>query len=236
MRDGETVLVHGDYDVDGMCSTTLLTRVAARARRATSCRSSRIASTDGYDLTDAGRARGASTRGATRRRDVRLRHERASQPVADAARGRASTSSSSITTSRAGARCRRAVAVLNPKRPGCAYPDKDLVRGRASRSSSRSRSRARSAATRTSSTACSISWRSRRSPTSRRCAARTACSRATASSMLDESPQPRAARAHPRGGARRQAAHRGPRRASSSRRGSTRSAGSATRCAASSCC
>src|SRR3954469_13187502 len=26
IRDGETILVHGDYDVDGMCSTTLLLR------------------------------------------------------------------------------------------------------------------------------------------------------------------------------------------------------------------
>ncbi len=26
MRGGETILVHGDYDVDGICSTTLMTR------------------------------------------------------------------------------------------------------------------------------------------------------------------------------------------------------------------
>src|SRR6478735_56339 len=26
VRGGETILVHGDYDVDGMCSTTLMTR------------------------------------------------------------------------------------------------------------------------------------------------------------------------------------------------------------------
>ena len=26
IRAGETILVHGDYDVDGMCSTTLMTR------------------------------------------------------------------------------------------------------------------------------------------------------------------------------------------------------------------
>ena len=26
LRTGETILVHGDYDVDGICSTTLLTR------------------------------------------------------------------------------------------------------------------------------------------------------------------------------------------------------------------
>jgi single-stranded-DNA-specific exonuclease len=27
VRAGETVLVHGDYDVDGMCSTALVVRV-----------------------------------------------------------------------------------------------------------------------------------------------------------------------------------------------------------------
>lgn len=29
IRDGETILVHGDYDVDGICSTTLLLRALA---------------------------------------------------------------------------------------------------------------------------------------------------------------------------------------------------------------
>ena len=30
--EGETVLVHGDYDVDGICSTTIMTAHAARIR------------------------------------------------------------------------------------------------------------------------------------------------------------------------------------------------------------
>src|SRR5712691_4612466 len=31
VRGGETILVHGDYDVDGICSTTLLTRTLRAA-------------------------------------------------------------------------------------------------------------------------------------------------------------------------------------------------------------
>ncbi|MFZ9899731.1 MAG: single-stranded-DNA-specific exonuclease RecJ, partial [Gemmatimonadaceae bacterium] len=30
VRSGECILVHGDYDVDGICSTTLITRVLRR--------------------------------------------------------------------------------------------------------------------------------------------------------------------------------------------------------------
>ncbi len=53
-RDGETVLVHGDYDVDGICSTTIIDADAARLRRDARCRSSRAALEDGYDLSEAG--------------------------------------------------------------------------------------------------------------------------------------------------------------------------------------
>jgi single-stranded-DNA-specific exonuclease len=52
-RDGETVLVHGDYDVDGMCSTALLTRVLrGLGARVVPFIPHRVS--DGYDLTDAG--------------------------------------------------------------------------------------------------------------------------------------------------------------------------------------
>ncbi|WP_158508825.1 single-stranded-DNA-specific exonuclease RecJ [Gemmatirosa kalamazoonensis] len=52
-RVGETVLVHGDYDVDGMCSTALLTRVLrAHGARVVPFIPHRVS--DGYDLTDAG--------------------------------------------------------------------------------------------------------------------------------------------------------------------------------------
>jgi single-stranded-DNA-specific exonuclease len=62
-RDGETVLVHGDYDVDGMCSTALLVRVLrSHGARAVPFIPHRV--TDGYDLTDAG-VRAAREAGAT---------------------------------------------------------------------------------------------------------------------------------------------------------------------------
>ena len=53
VRRGETVLVHGDYDVDGMCSTALMTRVLrAVGGRVVPFIPHRLR--DGYDLTDAG--------------------------------------------------------------------------------------------------------------------------------------------------------------------------------------
>jgi single-stranded-DNA-specific exonuclease len=52
-RDGETVVVHGDYDVDGMCATALLTRVL-RSLGAAVVPFIPHRVSDGYDLTDAG--------------------------------------------------------------------------------------------------------------------------------------------------------------------------------------
>ncbi|MEO7965616.1 MAG: single-stranded-DNA-specific exonuclease RecJ, partial [Gemmatimonadaceae bacterium] len=52
-RDGEVVLVHGDYDVDGICSTTIMVRVLRElGARAVPFLPHRVS--DGYDLTDAG--------------------------------------------------------------------------------------------------------------------------------------------------------------------------------------
>src|SRR5258705_11882820 len=53
IRAGETILVHGDYDVDGMSSTALLTR-ALRAVGATVVPFIPQRLVDGYDLGDAG--------------------------------------------------------------------------------------------------------------------------------------------------------------------------------------
>ena len=53
VRRGETVLVHGDYDVDGMCSTALMTRVLRGVGgQVVPFIPHRLR--DGYDLTDAG--------------------------------------------------------------------------------------------------------------------------------------------------------------------------------------
>ena len=63
IRSRETILVHGDYDVDGICSTTLMTR-AIRALGGTVVPFIPDRRTDGYDLGPAGvtaaRAAGAA--------------------------------------------------------------------------------------------------------------------------------------------------------------------------------
>jgi single-stranded-DNA-specific exonuclease len=53
VRAGETILVHGDYDVDGQCATTLLTRVL-RAAKANVVPFVPHRMRDGYDLGPAG--------------------------------------------------------------------------------------------------------------------------------------------------------------------------------------
>jgi single-stranded-DNA-specific exonuclease len=53
IRAGETILVHGDYDVDGMCSTTLMTR-AIRSLGGVAVPFIPDRRTDGYDLGPAG--------------------------------------------------------------------------------------------------------------------------------------------------------------------------------------
>src|SRR3954469_13653454 len=63
VRDRETILVHGDYDVDGMASTTLMTR-ALRALGGVVVPFIPQRLVDGYDLGDAG-VRAARDAGAT---------------------------------------------------------------------------------------------------------------------------------------------------------------------------
>jgi single-stranded-DNA-specific exonuclease len=62
LRETETILVHGDYDVDGMCSTTLMVR-AIRALGGNVIPFIPRRLEDGYDLTDAG-VRAAMSAGA----------------------------------------------------------------------------------------------------------------------------------------------------------------------------
>jgi single-stranded-DNA-specific exonuclease len=119
---GETVFVHGDYDVDGMASTALLTRaLQGMGGRVVPFVPRRIE--DGYDLSSAGvaaaRAAGASVVvtadcGTNAHAAVRALmaegidviisdHHLPSAPVPEC------------------------LAVLNPRQPGCEYPDKDLA-------------------------------------------------------------------------------------------------------------
>lgn len=121
VQTGETILVHGDYDVDGMCSTTLLTR-ALRAvggtvvpfipRRA-----------DGYDLGDTGVA-AAHEAGAT----VVVTCDCGTSALAPvAALNRAGIDVIITDHHLPGGDLPAAFAVLNPKRPGCLSEDKDLA-------------------------------------------------------------------------------------------------------------
>ena len=119
---GETVLVHGDYDVDGICSTTLVTRtVRALGGRAVPFIPRRVE--DGYDLTQAG-VDAAVAAGAA----VVVTCDcgtSARGPVADlCARGIDVIISDHHLP---GGELPECLAVLNPKRPGCEYPDDDLA-------------------------------------------------------------------------------------------------------------
>ncbi len=119
---GEIVLVHGDYDVDGICSTALFVRALRRmGARAEPFVPHRLV--DGYDLSEAG-VRAAVETGASliltgdcgivahdavelaRRHgvDVVVTDHHTPGPTLPAA-----------------------VAVVNPNRPDCAYPDKGLA-------------------------------------------------------------------------------------------------------------
>jgi single-stranded-DNA-specific exonuclease len=122
VREQELVFIHGDYDVDGICSTTILTRVIrGLGGKAKPFIPRRIE--DGYDLTDAGV-------------DAAIASEAKVVVTADCGTGavgpiaRLCQSGVDVIVtdhhlpSGALPDC---LAVLNPKRPGDGYPDKDLA-------------------------------------------------------------------------------------------------------------
>lgn len=118
---GETVLVHGDYDVDGICAAALYTRyLRALGAKVIPFVPHRVR--DGYDFSDAGLE-------AARRGGASL--------VVTADCG--TTARDTVSTARAagmdvvvtdhhavGAHRALATALVNPQRPDCAYPDKGL--------------------------------------------------------------------------------------------------------------
>ncbi|MEO6443566.1 MAG: single-stranded-DNA-specific exonuclease RecJ [Gemmatimonadaceae bacterium] len=121
IRSGETILVHGDYDVDGICSTTIMVRVIRHlGGQAVPFLPHRM--TDGYDLTDAGVA-AAVAAGAS----VVLTCDcgTSAHPAIErlGVAGIDVIVSDHHLPSRDVPAC---LAVLNPRQPGCAYPDKDL--------------------------------------------------------------------------------------------------------------
>lgn len=119
---GETILVHGDYDVDGICTTALYTRVLrALGARVVPFVPHRM--TDGYDLgpagIDAAREAGA-TLILTGDCGV-VAHE------AIAIAGRHGIDVIVTDHHTPGETLPEAVAVVNPNRPDCLYPHKTLA-------------------------------------------------------------------------------------------------------------
>ena len=118
---GETVLVHGDYDVDGICSSTIMVKVIRYlGGRAVPFLPHRM--TDGYDLSDAG-VEAAVREGArlVLTCDCGTSAHQAIERLASL--GIDTIVSDHHLPSRPVPAC---VAVLNPRQPDCAYPDKDL--------------------------------------------------------------------------------------------------------------
>lgn len=118
---GERVLVHGDYDVDGMCSTTILTRTL-RALGANVIPFIPHRLRDGYDLTSAG-VRAAQEHGATLVIACDCGTS-ALQPVAELKRLGIDTIICDHHLP--GGPVPECIALLNPRAPDCTYPDKDL--------------------------------------------------------------------------------------------------------------
>ena len=122
IRDGETVLVHGDYDVDGICSTTVLLRtLRALGGRAEPFIPRRLV--DGYDLGMAGveAARRAGAR-------VLVTCDCGTNAVAPVAAARDAGIDVILTDHHLpSGPLPAAYAMLNPRRPECTYPDKDLA-------------------------------------------------------------------------------------------------------------
>ena len=122
LRAGETILVHGDYDVDGICSTTLLVRTLnALGGKAIPFIPRRIE--DGYDLSQAG-VEAARAAGAT----LVVTCDCGTSAHAAIASLQAGNIDVIVTDHHLpGGPLPDAFAVLNPKRTGCLSPDKDLA-------------------------------------------------------------------------------------------------------------
>ena len=122
VRDQELVFIHGDYDVDGICSTTLLTRtIRGLGGKAQPFIPRRIE--DGYDLSDAG-VDAAMAAGAK----VVVTCDCGTSAVSPVARLCKAGIDVIVTDHHLpGGDLPDCLAVLNPKRSGCGYPDKDLA-------------------------------------------------------------------------------------------------------------
>ena len=119
---GETILVHGDYDVDGICATALYTRLLRRmGARVAPFVPHRVR--DGYDLGPAGirRAAGADARLILTADCGIVAHE----AVREARKAGIDVVVTDHHTPDHG--LPEAHAVVNPRRPDCRYPNKALA-------------------------------------------------------------------------------------------------------------
>jgi len=121
VRRGQTVLVHGDYDVDGQCATTIMTRVLRHlGGRAVPFVPHRVR--DGYDLTEAG-VRAAAEAGAA----VILTLDCGTTAVGPIAQARAAGVDVIVVDHHLpGPERPDVLAMVNPRRPDSTYPYPDL--------------------------------------------------------------------------------------------------------------
>ena len=122
VREEELVFIHGDYDVDGISSTTLLTRaIRVLGGKAMPFIPRRIE--DGYDLSDAG-VDAAIAAGAK----VVVTCDCGTSAVAPVARLCKAGIDVIVTDHHLpGGDLPDCLSILNPQRAGCGYPDKDLA-------------------------------------------------------------------------------------------------------------
>jgi len=121
VRRGDTILVHGDYDVDGICATALLTRWL-RSLGATVEPFVPHRIRDGYDFSAGGLERARSV-------GARLIVTADCGTVAHGAVDAANEAGIDVVVTdhhTVSPPLPRAVAVVNPQRPDCQYPDKGL--------------------------------------------------------------------------------------------------------------
>ena len=122
VRSSETILVHGDYDVDGMCSTALLTR-ALRQLGAIVIPFIPHRLTDGYDLTDAGVHAAVAAKA-----HLVLTADCGTSAIPAIASLNAARIDVIVSDHHLpGGPLPECVAILNPKQPACTSPDKDFA-------------------------------------------------------------------------------------------------------------
>lgn len=122
IRAGETILVHGDYDVDGICATAVFVRALRRmGAKAEPFVPHRIQ--DGYDLSEAG------IREAQRVGAALILTGDCGVVAHEAVRRACSVGIDVIVTDHhtPGPTLPECVAVVDPNRPDCPYPDKSLA-------------------------------------------------------------------------------------------------------------